>query len=143
MKKWIAIIVLVLGTIGIAFFYFQIGNNDTNTMQTNQVTSDRLKPADFQKALTSGEYTLLDIRTIQEYNEGHLKDAIQKDFYLTDSFTQYLQSLDKNKKYLIYCRSGNRSGKALAQMKDMGFTNVADLEGGIGAWTAANLPIEK
>ncbi len=142
MKKWIAIIVLVLGTIGIVFFYFQIGNN-TNTMQTNQATSDRLQPADFQKALASGEYTLLDIRTIEEYNEGHLKDAIQKDFYLTDSFTQYLQSLDKNKKYLIYCRSGNRSGKALTQMKGMGFTNVADLEGGIGAWTAANLPLEK
>ena len=112
-------------------------------MQTNQATSDRLQPADFQKALASGEYTLLDIRTIEEYNEGHLKDAIQKDFYLTDSFTQYLQSLDKNKKYLIYCRSGNRSGKALTQMKGMGFTNVADLEGGIGAWTAANLPLEK
>lgn len=142
MKKWIAIIVLVLGTIGIVFFYFQIGNN-TNTMQTNQATSDRLQAADFQKALASGEYTLLDIRTIEEYNEGHLKDAIQKDFYLTDSFTQYLQSLDKNKKYLIYCRSGNRSGKALTQMKRMGFTNVADLEGGIGAWTAANLPLEK
>ncbi|MEZ5030799.1 MAG: rhodanese-like domain-containing protein [Saprospiraceae bacterium] len=51
-----------------------------------------------------------------------------------------LQRLPKDKPVFVYCRSGNRSGQAMDQMKKMGFREVYNLQGGIGAWSAAGLP---
>ena len=102
-----------------------------------------MTPTDFQKAIASGEYELIDIRTAEEYGAGHIAGAKQIDFYQTQEFNSYLDSLDKNKKYLVYCRSGNRSNQALNMMESKGFTNASDLAGGISAWTGANLPIEQ
>lgn len=97
--------------------------------------------AEFKKMADSGEHKLLDIRTAEEYASGHLAGADQIDFYQTEKFNQYLQSLDKKASYLVYCRSGNRSGKAVEIMKSMGFANVSELSGGINAWTTAGLPL--
>lgn len=101
-----------------------------------------LTPQEFSKDLNAGGFTLLDVRTIDEYNSGHIKNAKQSDFYQTEQFSNFLDSLDKNEKYLIYCRTGVRSTKAMQEMQDKGFTNVHDLAGGYTAWTAAGLPIE-
>jgi len=54
-------------------------------------------------------------------------------------FKEQLSGLDKSKSYLVYCRSGNRSGKACSMMADMGFKNLYNLRGGIGAWNAAQI----
>lgn len=102
-----------------------------------------LPPAEFKQALETGEYKLLDIRTIEEYFEGHLEGAEQNDYYQTILFNSYLDTLDKNGKYLIYCRTGNRTGDTLNIMKAKGFKNVADLDGGITAWAQMGLPITK
>jgi rhodanese-related sulfurtransferase len=88
----------------------------------------------------SEDLVVLDIRTPEEYAEGHLEDATLIDFY-ADDFAQRLSELDPAAPYLLYCRSGNRSGQARAMMADLGFEQVADIDGGISAWTGAGLPI--
>lgn len=76
---------------------------------------------------------LIDIRTPQEYAAGHLDNAINFDFY-EPTFVQQLDQLDRNEPIAIYCRSGSRSSVTLQIMKEMGFTNVTELQGGILAW---------
>lgn len=83
---------------------------------------------------------VLDVRTPEEYAEGHLEGATLLDFY-RDDFADQLAGLDPNLPYLLYCRSGNRSSQARAMMADLGFTDVADIDGGIAAWTGAGLPV--
>lgn len=73
---------------------------------------------------------VIDVRTKEEYDSGHIKNAINIDFY-SDDFEKEISVLDKNKEYMIYCRSGGRSSEALEIMKEMGFKNVSELEGGI------------
>jgi len=82
------------------------------------------------------DLTILDVRTLDEFNEGHLAGAERIDFSRADFATQ-LASLERDTPYLIYCRSGNRSGQARAIMEDLGFSDVADLDGGVLAWADA------
>ena len=86
------------------------------------------------------DLVILDVRTPEEYAEGHLEDSILVDFYDED-FADQLAELDPEVPYLLYCRSGNRSGQTRAIMDDLGFTNVADVDGGIQAWTAGGHPL--
>ena len=101
-----------------------------------------LAPAGALAYLEKEKPVLLDVRTPDEYAQGRLKDSTLMDFYSPD-FSEKLGKLDKAAKYLVYCRSGNRSGKALAMMVKLGFTEVQHIEGGITAWTAAGYPVVK
>jgi rhodanese-related sulfurtransferase len=102
-----------------------------------------LPPADANAFIASAKPVVIDVRTPDEYASGHLEAAtLQLDFRAPD-FKDKLDKLDRNAVYLIYCRSGHRSGQALAMMKDMGFMNIHDIAGGITAWTAAGLPVVK
>ena len=86
------------------------------------------------------DLVVLDVRTVEEFDAGHVGGAEMLDFYRVD-FADRLADLDPAKPYLIYCRSGNRSGQTRAIMEDLGFTDVADIDGGILAWDAAGLPL--
>lgn len=88
------------------------------------------------------DLVVLDVRTAEEFAEGHLSEATMLDFYAPD-FADRLAGLDRNVPYLVYCRSGNRSGQTRALMDDLGFTQVADVDGGIAAWTDAGLPVDR
>ena len=110
---------------------------------SENVIKKHLSPSEFDQAIKSGEYKLIDMRTIDEYEKGHIKGSSQIDFYETQKFFSYLDTLDKNGKYLLYCGSGNRSGQALNTMEQEGFKNVSDLAGGIRAWEAERYPIAK
>ena len=83
---------------------------------------------------------VLDVRTPEEFAEGHLDGAVLVDFYDAD-FAEQLAALDTNVPYLVYCQSGNRSGQALGVMEQLGFSSAADVDGGIAAWSAAGLPV--
>lgn len=72
--------------------------------------------------------TTIDVRTPQEYREGHLKGAVNMDLS-SGGFADQIGGLDPNAPYQVYCRSGNRSARAVAAMRDAGFTNVTDLGG--------------
>jgi rhodanese-related sulfurtransferase len=78
----------------------------------------------------AGDFCILDVRTKNEFLSGAIPGAINLDFYAPD-FSQKLDALDKDKIYLIYCRSGNRSKSALSIMKQLGFGYVYELDEGI------------
>jgi rhodanese-related sulfurtransferase len=107
------------------------------------VNFSSLAPELFTQIYTSNNYTLLDVRTSEEYTTGHLANAHQADFRQTQNFSTYLDTLDKQANYLLYCRTGIRSGQAKKIMQTKGFTHVADLAGGITAWTNSGLPVVK
>jgi rhodanese-related sulfurtransferase len=80
-----------------------------------------------------GDFVILDVRTHEEFSEGHIENAVNIDFY-NDAFPDELDTLDKDTTYLIYCRSGSRSGRTRNIMKKLGFKNVFNMEGGIIGW---------
>ena len=89
---------------------------------------------EFKSELSKNDYILIDLRTSGELIDTWIISwAIQIDFYASD-FKLQLDSLDKDKKYLMYCRSWSRSGQALSVMKTLGFTNVVELEWWINMW---------
>jgi rhodanese-related sulfurtransferase len=119
----------------------------TSILSAQIAEMSRLSAIDFRKKienLTAGteEYVLLDIRTKAEYDQGHIKDASMLDFY-SPGFIDELKKLDKKTTYLIYCRSGNRTGQTLQIMQKLGFENVYDLENGIKSWLGAGYLLEK
>ena len=88
------------------------------------------------------DFMIIDVRTPAEYAGGHIADSILIDFN-ADDFENKIGQLDREGKYLVYCRSGNRSSRALSVMQDLGFKEVYNMLGGIGAWTAAGFPTVK
>ncbi|MDD2773761.1 MAG: rhodanese-like domain-containing protein [Elusimicrobiales bacterium] len=100
-------------------------------------------PADAKTWLESATPpVLLDVRTPAEFAAGHLAGAANMDYKAAD-FKDRMSALDKAKPYLIYCRTGHRSGLALAIMRDLGFKEYHDIAGGITAWTQAGYPVVK
>lgn len=85
---------------------------------------------------------VLDVRTIGEYTEGHLANAINIDWN-GNSFDAEVKKLDKNKPLFVYCKVGGRSASAADRLRALGFTQVYELSGGILAWEAAKLPVVK
>jgi rhodanese-related sulfurtransferase len=83
---------------------------------------------------------ILDVRTLQEYRSGHLNGSINLDFRST-SFADELARLDRSKPYLVYCRTGVRSGRAAALMKSLGFREIYGLGGGIAGWQSEGFEI--
>ncbi|MFV0566513.1 MAG: rhodanese-like domain-containing protein [Flavobacteriaceae bacterium] len=77
---------------------------------------------------------VLDVRTDAEVAEGVIPNAIHIDFFKGQEFIDEVDTLDKNKNYYVYCRSGNRSGQACAIMEELGFDNTFNLEGGTLEW---------
>ena len=89
---------------------------------------------------TESSEVILDIRTLEEFNEGIIEGAINIDFY-ADDFAVQLDALDKDAHYVVYCNSGNRSGQANSIFEDLGFANVTEIDGGITAWYSEGLPV--
>ena len=82
------------------------------------------------------EATIIDVRTPGETSSGSLKEAIHLD-YLGYDFIDRLEEMDPEATYLVYCRSGRRSIRACTLMKNSGFTNVYNLDGGLVVWAEA------
>ena len=93
-----------------------------------------LDAAAFAAALTRPGTVILDVRTPAEFASGHLEGARNIDVEASD-FEQKISALDKTAPYAVYCRSGNRSGVAVAAMTGLGFTSTFHLTGGVGART--------
>ena len=88
------------------------------------------------------DFVIIDVRTPEEFAEGHIEDAINLDYY-SETFRDELNTLDKNKTYLIYCRSGKRSGDALDIITELNFGEVYNMSGGIIQWKAEGFPTTK
>ena len=92
--------------------------------------------------LEKGGVVVLDVRTDQEYAEGHLKGSKQIDVQ-DPSFNDRASKLDPSATYLVHCRSGRRSADAVEKLQKLGIKNLIHLDGGINAWNEAGLPVEK
>ena len=99
-----------------------------------------VSPAEFKEK--SQNQAIVDIRTPQEYKQGHLKNAVNINLF-DRAFSEEVNKLDKSKPIFIYCRSGNRSLSASKKMMNLGFEQVYDLKGGISNWVKAKNEIEK
>ncbi len=87
-----------------------------------------------EKLNSNGNYVLLDVRTVDEFTEAHIGEPINIDIFKED-FADKIGELDKDKNYLVYCRSGRRSASACIFMAENGFSGeLFNLEGGILAW---------
>jgi phage shock protein E len=96
--------------------------------------------ADSFQAQLDGAH-VIDVRTPEEYVEGHITGASLIDIHAAD-FKQRIGQLEKDVPYYVYCRTGGRSREAVNIMKAAGFAQVYGLDGGIRAWTRAGFPVE-
>ncbi len=86
------------------------------------------------------ETIVLDVRTPKEIQGGHIEGAKFANFYDAD-FAEQLTKLDRQTPYLIHCKGGGRSTKALTTLKELGFTNVTHMDGGLDGWKREKLPL--
>lgn len=100
----------------------------------------RVSVSDFKSQLKEG-VQLLDVRTAGEFSDGHIANAENIDIMESD-FDQRVQDLDKEKPVYVYCRSGKRSQNASHRMKEMGFKEIYDLDGGILSWEKSGEKLE-
>lgn len=84
-------------------------------------------------------FVILDVRTPEEFLSEYIENSVNLDYY-SDTFRNDLEKLDKNKTYLLYCRSGRRSENALNIMKEFDFKEVYNMLGGIIKWKSEGLP---
>ncbi len=94
----------------------------------------------FEKLIKDSSGTLLDVRTLGEFKNGHIKEAGQLNYYALD-FRQKLLLLPKNQPIYLYCNTGYRSQKAAKILVENGYKNVYNLEHGIMEWNLKNLPV--
>ena len=105
---------------------------------------ENLTPQEAFERLAGGDTVLLDVREPIEW-EVHIVGAVQVprgvlEFVADPSSPRHNAALDPARPVVVHCRSGSRSALAAATLKDLGFTNVANIAGGITAWKDAGLP---
>ena len=145
----------IAGVAGVSLLLASCGNDDSATESAQSVAEATVADAaaeisgistisaEAAAAITDNppdDLVVLDVRTPEEFAEGHLEGAVLVDFYAAD-FAEQLAALDTDVPYLVYCRSGNRSGQALGVMEQLGFASAVDVDGGIVAWADAGFPV--
>ena len=127
---------------------------DTTTIKTAaqmvqeaRAEIENVTPQDAYEELRTGQAVALDVREPVEW-EHHIQGAVQVprgllEFAADPASPRHNAELDPNPRVIVYCRSGTRAVLAAHTLKTMGFDNVANLEGGFGAWTKAGLPEEE
>ncbi len=95
-----------------------------------------------QKNKDSTDFVILDVRTPEEFESGHIEGALNINYHSED-FVASLDKLDKNKLYLVYCRTGRRSSDTVSVMVRLGFTSILRFAGDIVRWRSEGLPLVK
>jgi rhodanese-related sulfurtransferase len=107
----------------------------------NAQTKNNLTVDEFEKGIATDSIQILDVRTVGEFNSGHIKNALWADWNNDTEFERRTSFIDKKKPVYVYCLSGGRSASAASLMRKKGF-KVFELKGGINAWKAGNKAIE-
>ena len=92
-----------------------------------------IPPVEYQQQIKKEKVQLIDVRTPEEFAAGHIEGAKNIDFK-ADDFQKKFADFSKDEPLYLYCRSGNRSGKAAKELAKLGFQNIVDLEGGYLSW---------
>jgi rhodanese-related sulfurtransferase len=118
----------IMRNIGYLFLLLviQIGCTQTKSMSINELT-----PEDVENAV------LIDVRTPEEYAEGHLDNAVNINWYDEDFMDQF-KTIEKDKTIYVYCKKGGRSSSAAESLTSSGYKNVIDLLGGYDALEEKN-----
>ena len=103
-------------------------DNNSDTTDVKLVTAEEM-----QSILELEDVQLVDVRTPEEHDEIHIANSQNIDFK-SPTFEEDILKLDKKKPVILYCKSGNRSGKCAKKLIDAGFEKIYDLEGGISKW---------
>lgn len=111
-----------------------------STSMVAAARAQAVEVAAFEKGVSLGAQ-VLDVRTPEEFNQGHLKDAMLANWKEKEEFVRRIEALDKSQPVYVYCLSGGRSAAAAEFLKEQGF-NVTDLKGGINNWKQAEKPVE-
>lgn len=115
----------------------------TFTACRSQPGSDsKVSAEEFEKGLSAPNVQLLDVRTATEYNSGHIKSAMQANWVNPEEFSERVKYMEKNKPVYLYCLVGSRSNGAANWLRDKGFKQVIELQGGINAWKRSGKPVE-
>lgn len=112
----------------IALVFLFIGcNNGTPTLEV--VDKNYVK-----KEVVGKDVQLIDVRTPEEYEGGHIDDAVNYNIIDSDGFLKQIESLDKEEPVYLYCKMGGRSSRAAQLLKEQGFTKIYDYSGGYNDW---------
>ena len=120
--------------------FISCAQNNQST-QTNPSIELTINTTAFSKAIVQPGVQILDVRTIGEYQSGHIANALQANWLDPKEFKNRTQHLDKSKTIYIYCQSGGRSASAQTALIQDGFT-VVNLEGGMSNWKMQQMPVE-
>ena len=139
MKKKLIIFAIPIFIICLGFIFPSLGAQDS----TRILAVSAKEAADLiDKHNGDSNFAILDIRTPGEFQSGHLQSAILIDFY-SQTFVDRLRQLDKGKKFLIYCRTGNRSARSLEIFRKLQFQKVYHMANGISTWNYEGFPVVK
>jgi len=96
-----------------------------------------MTPDEFEKAIAEPDVQLVDVRTAEEYSQGHIAGAMNIDWRSAEFADDAVRRLDKTKPIAIYCKAGRRSHAAAGKLYQMGYRHIVELQGGFEAWQAA------
>ncbi len=115
-----------------------------STVQAESLISEHIDIHHFSSLMSenSDNTKIIDVRTSGEFQAGHIPDAMLIDFY-AKNFVERVKALDKDTTYLLYCRTGNRSGQTLKLMRNLGFKAAYNMKGGMNKWAPAKYPVIK
>ena len=140
MKKLLFFIPVL--TVFIASSFISNDQHDHDHDHENQGTIKTLKPEEFKKVLEQKKYILVDVRSAEEFATGHIKGAVNLDYFRSD-FPKKMMEFVEEEAIMVYCQAGGRSERTANKLSQNGFTLVYDLKGGINAYKDAGLEIVK
>jgi rhodanese-related sulfurtransferase len=122
-----------ISRISALFFILSLITNCKNNQAETTSEIKLVTAEEMQTILDVEDAQLIDVRTPEEFEEGHILNAQNIDFS-SPTFDEEVNKLDKSRPVILYCRSGGRSAKCAEKMKEAGFKKIYDLEGGISKW---------
>ena len=144
-KRFVAASVAALATVSIGLAGCSSSEPETAAAQGPDVTvavpasPERVDAAAFSEIVAAPGVQVIDVRSPEEFAEGHIEGAVNFNVQGPD-FLDQISTLDPASTYAVYCRSGNRSQPAVATMADNGITSIYELESGIVGWQDSGLP---
>tara|TARA_X000000368_G_C22778548_1_gene600464 strand:- start:22 stop:390 length:369 start_codon:yes stop_codon:yes gene_type:complete len=109
------------------------------TCESNKGEFKLLEYKLYKSHIENNSIQLIDVRTPEEYNLGHINGAVNIDYKNENIFYRSFKKLDKSKSVYLYCRSGNRSKKSADILIELGFSRIYDLKGGFIEWNLNEL----
>jgi phage shock protein E len=112
----------------------------TDVVVEMPTTSERVDAVMFSALVATAGVTVIDVRTPEEFAQGHIQGAVNYNVEGPD-FANQIKALDPAGIYAVYCQSGNRSQPAVSQLSSIGIENIYELESGISGWENAGFPV--